>query len=34
MNAEITLPTRMTGELVWKGKTISLHPGHQKLPFQ
>lgn len=34
MNAEITLPTGMTGELVWKGKTISLHPGHQELPFQ
>lgn len=34
IRAEITLPTGMTGELVWKGKTISLHPGHQELPFE
>lgn len=31
VNAEIHLPSEVTGELVWKGKTISLHPGRQQL---
>src|SRR5690349_21320013 len=26
-NTEITLPSNVTGELVWKGETFSLHPG-------
>jgi hypothetical protein len=34
MNAELTLPSGVTGEFVWKGKTISLHPGHQGLSLQ
>jgi alpha-L-rhamnosidase len=32
-NAEITLPSNVTGELVWKGETFSLHPDHQQLPL-
>lgn len=31
VNAEITLPVGMAGELVWKGKTNTLHPGHQRM---
>jgi alpha-L-rhamnosidase len=31
ITAEIDLPSNVTGELVWKGKTSSLHPGHQQL---
>jgi alpha-L-rhamnosidase len=30
LSAEISLPTNVTGEFVWKGKTFSLHPGHQQ----
>jgi hypothetical protein len=29
--AEITLPANLQGELLWKEKTINLHPGHQEL---
>jgi len=31
VSAEINLPSNVSGELVWKGKTFSLHPGHQQL---
>jgi alpha-L-rhamnosidase len=31
VNAEINLPANVAGELVWKGKTFSLHSGHQQL---
>lgn len=31
VSAEINLPPNVTGELVWKGKTLILHPGHQQL---
>lgn len=31
VSAEINLPSNVTGELVWKGKIFSLHPGHQQL---
>ena len=31
VSAEINLPPNVTGELVWKGKTFNLHPGHQQL---
>jgi len=31
VNAEISLPGSMSGELLWKGKTFSLHAGHQQL---
>jgi alpha-L-rhamnosidase len=30
VSAEINLPPNVAGELVWKGKTLSLHPGHQQ----
>ena len=30
VSAEINLPANVTGELVWKGKTLSLHSGHQQ----
>jgi alpha-L-rhamnosidase len=30
VSAEITLPGNMSGELKWKGKTFSLHSGHQQ----
>lgn len=29
--AEIDLPANTTGELVWKGKALNLHSGHQEL---
>lgn len=29
--AEISLPSNTTGELVWKGKVLNLHSGHQQL---
>ena len=31
VSAEINLPSNVSGELVWKGKTLNLHPGHQEL---
>lgn len=31
VDAEINLPPNESGELVWKGKTIVLHSGHQQL---
>jgi hypothetical protein len=31
MSAEITLPTNVTGELLWKGKSLALRAGHQQL---
>jgi hypothetical protein len=31
VSAEINLPSNVTGELVWKGKTFGLHPGHQQV---
>ncbi|PYT95050.1 MAG: alpha-L-rhamnosidase, partial [Acidobacteria bacterium] len=31
VSAEISLPSNVAGELVWKGKTFNLHPGHQQL---
>jgi alpha-L-rhamnosidase len=30
VSAEISLPANMSGELIWKGETLSLHPGHQQ----
>jgi alpha-L-rhamnosidase len=30
VSAEINLPGNMSGELIWKGKTFSLHSGHQQ----
>jgi alpha-L-rhamnosidase len=30
VSADINLPPNVTGELVWRGKTLSLHPGHQE----
>lgn len=30
VSAEISLPGSMSGELIWKGKTFSLHSGHQQ----
>ncbi|MBV9340754.1 MAG: alpha-L-rhamnosidase, partial [Acidobacteria bacterium] len=29
--AEINLPPNVTGEIVWKGKSLALHAGHQQL---
>ena len=31
VDAEVTLPVNMTGELIWKGKTIWLHAGQQRI---
>jgi len=31
VSAEVKLPSNVEGELVWKGKTLNLHPGHQEL---
>jgi len=31
VSAEITLPGVIGGDLVWKGKTFTLHPGHQQV---
>jgi alpha-L-rhamnosidase len=31
VRAEITLPATMAGELLWKGKSLKLHAGHQQL---
>jgi alpha-L-rhamnosidase len=31
VKAEITLPSSVSGELVWKEKALSLHSGHQQL---
>ena len=31
VSAEINLPSNVSGELVWKGKTLGLHPGHQQI---
>ena len=31
MSAEISLPPNVEGGLVWKGKTLKLHPGHQQI---
>jgi hypothetical protein len=31
VRAEITLPSGVTGNLLWKGKSSPLHPGHQEL---
>ncbi|HZR65192.1 MAG TPA: alpha-L-rhamnosidase C-terminal domain-containing protein [Terriglobales bacterium] len=31
VNADITLPATVTGDLVWKGKNMKLHAGHQQL---
>jgi hypothetical protein len=31
VRAEINLPSNMAGELVWKEKTFTLHPGRQRL---
>jgi alpha-L-rhamnosidase len=31
VTADIELPSTMEGELVWKGKTVTLHSGHQQL---
>lgn len=30
VSAEINLPPDVGGDFVWKGKTLSLHPGHQQ----
>jgi alpha-L-rhamnosidase len=34
VSAEINLPANVSGELLWKGKTLDLHPGHQQLLLQ
>lgn len=31
LSAEVNLPSDVRGELVWKGKTVRLNPGHQQL---
>jgi len=31
VSADINLPQGVSGTLVWKGKMLSLHPGHQKM---
>jgi hypothetical protein len=31
VRAEINLPSNVTGELLWKEKTLCLHPGHQQI---
>ena len=31
VRAEITLPSNVTGDFFWKGKSFPLHPGHQEL---
>ena len=31
ISAEINLPPNVAGELVWKGKTLGLHSGHQQI---
>jgi alpha-L-rhamnosidase len=31
VSADIDLPSNVTGELLWKGKTLKLHPGKQQL---
>ena len=31
VSADIDLPKDVSGDLVWKGKTVSLHPGHQHI---
>jgi len=31
IDAEVTLPAGIEGGLIWKGKRISLHPGHQRI---
>jgi hypothetical protein len=31
VDAEIALPPNVTGDLVWKGKAIVLHAGHQQV---
>ncbi len=31
VSAEINLPSNVSGELIWKGKTFSLHPGNQQI---
>lgn len=30
VRAGINLPSNVTGEFIWKGKTLDLHPGHQQ----
>jgi alpha-L-rhamnosidase len=31
IRAQITLPSNLEGQLLWKEKTINVHPGHQEL---
>jgi len=31
VSAEVNLPPNVSGDLIWKGKTLTLHPGHQQL---
>lgn len=31
VSAEVNLPSDVAGDLIWKGNTFSLHPGHQQL---
>jgi hypothetical protein len=31
VSAEINLPSNVSGELIWKGKTFDLHPGNQQI---
>jgi len=31
VTADINLPPDMTGDLVWRGRTLNLQPGHQQL---
>jgi hypothetical protein len=33
LRATITLPPRLSGELVWNGRRIPLHAGRQEIRF-
>ena len=34
LEAEVTLPAGVKGELVWEGKTVELHGGEQKVEIR
>jgi hypothetical protein len=34
LHAEVNLPPELTGEFIWKGKTRSLHAGHQQFTLR
>jgi hypothetical protein len=33
VEAEISLPGKVSGQFIWMGKTVELHPGFQKIVF-